>query len=249
MRKGLLTVSLLSLLVYAACGGNKDPFGDIPAGGGGGPAVPLTATVKGKIAFEGAAPTPKKLSTSSDPNCKNPNLVSEEVVVSDGGLENVIIYVSGGDITGKSFPAATEQKTLDQQGCHYIPHALTLQVGQPLKIVNSDDTAHNVHAWAMINMPFNESQSSKGVETIKKFDKEEITFPVRCDVHNWMNAFVGVFNHPLHTVSGKGGAFEMKLPAGTYEVTAIHETLGKQTGMVTVAENGSADLNLTFKPK
>ncbi|HET9217044.1 MAG TPA: hypothetical protein VFR18_08700 [Terriglobia bacterium] len=251
MRKGLVTISLLSLLGFAACGGNKDPF-DIPAGGaggGGGPVANLTATVKGKIAFEGTAPTPKKLSTSSDPNCKNPNLVSEEVVVSDGGLENVIVYVSGGDLAGKSFPAATELKTLDQQGCHYIPHALTLQVGQPLKILNSDETAHNVHAWAMVNMPFNESQSSKGVETIKKFDKEEVMFPVRCDVHNWMNAFVGVFNHPLHTVSGKGGAFEMKLPAGTYEVTAIHETLGKQTGTVTVADNGSADLNFTFKPK
>jgi hypothetical protein len=101
----------------------------------------------------------------------------------------------------------------------------------------------------MVNMPFNESQSSKGVETTKKFDKEEIIFPVRCDVHNWMNAYIGVFNHPLHSVSGKGGAFELKLPAGTYEVTAIHETLGQQKGMVTVAENGSADLNLTFKPK
>ena len=41
----------------------------------------------------------------------------------------------------------------------------------------------------------------------------------------------------------------MKLPAGTYEVTAEHETLGKQEMMVTVAENGSADLNFTFKPQ
>jgi plastocyanin len=234
----------------AACGGNKENPFDIPAGGaGGGPVTPITATVKGKIAFEGTPPTPKKLSTASDPNCKNTSLVSEEIVVSDGGLENVILYVSGGDLAGKSFAPATQEKLLDQQGCHYIPHALTLQVGQPLKIHNSDETAHNVHAWAMVNMPFNESQSSKGVETTKKFDKEEIIFPVRCDVHNWMNAYIGVFNHPLHTVSGKGGAFELKLPAGTYEVTAIHETLGQQKGMVTVAENGSADLNLTFKPK
>jgi plastocyanin len=61
-------------------------------------------------------------------------------------------------------------------------------VGQPLKIVNSDETAHNIHAWAEVNKPFNESQSSKGVETTKTFDKEEVLLPVRCDVHNWMNA-------------------------------------------------------------
>lgn len=251
MRKTLLALSLLSLLAYTACGEPADPF-KIDGGGGGaatGPSVPLTATVKGKIAFDGAAPAPKKLSTTSDPRCMNPGLVDESMVVSDGGLENVILYVSGGDLAGKSFGPATEKKVLNQEGCHYIPHALTLQVGQPLEIVNSDDTAHNVHAWAEVNPSFNESQSGKGVKSEKKFAKEEIMFPVKCDVHNWMNAYIGVFNHPLHTVSGKGGAFELKLPAGTYEVTAMHEKLGKQTAMVTVADNGSADLNFTFKSK
>jgi hypothetical protein len=58
-----------------------------------------------------------------------------------------------------------------------------------------------------------------------------------------------VFAHPLHTVSKQGGAYEMKLPAGTYEITAEHEKLGKQTMMVTVADNGSAELNFTFKGK
>lgn len=250
MRKTLLALSLLSLLA-SACGEPADPF-KIDGGGGGvatGPSVPLTATVKGKIAFDGTPPTPRKLPTTSDPNCKNTGLVDEAIVVSDGGLENVILYVSGGDLAGKSFGPATEQKVLDQQGCHYVPHALTLQVGQELKIQNSDETAHNVHAWAEVNPAFNESQPAKGVFSIKKFAKEEIMFPVKCDVHNWMNAYIGVFNHPLHTVSGKGGAFELKLPAGSYEVTAMHEKLGKQTAMVTVADNGSADLNFTFKSK
>src|SRR5688572_1870426 len=249
MRKTLLALSLLSLLAYTACGGGDDPFKIDGGGGGTGPATPLTATVKGKIAFDGTAPKPKPLPTTADPNCKNTTLVSEEVVVSDGGLENVILYVSGGDLAGKTWAPPTQQKVLDQQGCHYIPHALTLQVGQELKVVNSDDTAHNVHAWPEINQGFNESQTGKGVESVKKFDKEEIMFPVRCDVHNWMQAYIGVFNHPMHTTSGKGGAFELKLPAGTYEVTAIHESLGKQSAMVTVADNGSADLNFTFKPK
>jgi plastocyanin len=175
--------------------------------------------------------------------------VAEDTVVSDGGLENVILYVSGGDIQGKSFPTPKEAKTLDQHGCHYVPHALTLQVGQPLKIVNSDETAHNIHAWATVNAPFNESQSSKGVETIKMFDKEEMLLPVKCDVHNWMNAYIGVFKHPFHTVSGKGGAYELKLTAGTYEITAEHEKLGTQTAMITVAADGSVDQNFTFKAK
>jgi plastocyanin len=247
MRKILVTLSMLSLLSLGACGGGKDPFEDDgTAPGGGGPTVPLNATVKGKIVFEGTAPAPRNITTTSDPGCKGAKFVSEDVVVSDGGLENVMLFVSKGH-EGKSFTPKTETVTLDQMGCHYIPHALTLQVNQPLKIVNSDETAHNVHAWAMVNAGFNESQPTKGGETVKTFTKEEILFPVKCDVHNWMLAYIGVFNHPLHTVSKTGGAYELKLPAGTYEITAQHEKYGKQTSMVTVAENGSADLNFTFK--
>jgi hypothetical protein len=249
MRKTLYKIGLVGVLAVTACGGGStDPFDDpnFKGGDSGGSGPALTATLKGKIAFEGTAPTPKKIQTSADPGCMNPGLVSEETVVSDGGLENVIIYVSGG-LEGMSFSTPREVVTLDQHGCQYVPHAITLMTGQELLIRNSDETAHNVHAWAEVNPPFNESQASKGLETRKKFDKEEIMLPIRCDVHNWMNAFVGVFKHPLSTVSKTGGAFEMKLPAGSYEITAIHEKLGKQSQKVDVAENGTVELNFTFK--
>ena len=248
MRNVFSVIALIALLALSTCGPKEDQFGGGASSGGGGNAPALTATLKGKVSFEGTPPVMKKISTSSDPGCKNDNLASEEIVVSDGGLEHVILYVSGG-LEGKKFPASKTPVVLDQMGCHYIPHALTIQTGQPLEITNSDDTAHNIHAWAEVNKTFNESQPSKGSKTTKTFDKEEVLLPVRCDVHAWMNAFIGVFSHPLHTVSKQGGAYEMKLPAGTYEITAEHETLGKQTQMVTVMDNGTADLNFTFKGK
>lgn len=246
MSKLLLVLGTISLLAFASCGKSEDPFGGDSAGGAATGAPALTATVKGKIAFEGTPPEQKTINTSSDPGCKGSSVPVETFVISDGGLENVIVYVSKG-LEGKKFPTPKEQKVLDQMGCHYIPHAMTIQTGQELKIVNSDMTAHNVHAWAEVNTSFNESQASKGVETIKKFDKEEVLLPVRCDVHNWMNAFIGVFTNPSNAVSGKGGAYEFKVPAGEYEITAIHEKLGKQSQMVTVMDNGTADVNFTFK--
>ena len=48
-------------------------------------------------------------------------------------------------------------------------------------------------------------------------------------------------------VSKEGGKYELKLPAGNYEIVAWHEKYGQQSGMVTVADNGKAELNLTFK--
>ena len=71
--------------------------------------------------------------------------------------------------------------------------------------------------------------------------------PIRCDVHKWMGSFVGVFHHPFHTVSKEGGSYELKLPAGKYEITAWHEKLGKQTQMIEVADGASVDLNFSFK--
>jgi hypothetical protein len=61
-----------------------------------------------------------------------------------------------------------------------------------------------------------------------------------------MGAFVGVFDNPFNTVSKSGGAFELKLPPGNYEITAWHEKLGKKTMMVEVKDNDKKDLNFSF---
>ena len=80
-----------------------------------------------------------------------------------------------------------------------------------------------------------------------KFGNPEVPLPIRCDVHKWMGAFVGVFDHPFHTVSKAGGSFELpKLPPGTYEITAWHEKFGKKTMMVTVADNDKKEVNFSF---
>ena len=254
MQKISLFVGSILLLTLTSCGGgNTQPeFPDLGGtpGAGGAPAAVVNAnsTVKGKITFEGTPPAPAKIQMSADPYCQqnNKDAVTEEVIVSDGGLKNVILYISSG-LTETNFPTPTDTKLIDQKGCQYTPHVFTMQAGQPLKVKNSDATLHNIHAYAEKNAAFNIGQAVQNMQNDVKLDQEEIPVPFRCDVHKWMGAFVGVFHHPFHTVSGDGGAFELKVPAGNYEVTAWHEKYGKQTGMVQVADNGSAELNFTFK--
>jgi hypothetical protein len=81
-----------------------------------------------------------------------------------------------------------------------------------------------------------------------KFGTAEVPLPIRCDVHKWMGAFTGVFDHPFHTVSKAGGAFELKLPPGTYEITAWHEKFGKKTMMVMVGDNDKKEINFSYTP-
>jgi len=66
-------------------------------------------------------------------------------------------------------------------------------------------------------------------------------------VHGWMHASIGVVEHPFFATSGEDGSFTIKgLPAGKYELEAVHEKLGTKTVSVTVPEGGEAKAELTF---
>ena len=80
----------------------------------------------------------------------------------------------------------------------------------------------------------------------KKFEKPE-TFKVKCEVHPWMSAYIGVFNNPYFTVTGDDGSFALKsLPPGEYTIEAWHERYGTQTAKVRVERTGSTATDFTF---
>jgi len=187
---------------------------------------------------------------SSDPLCmKEGGAATSEVVLvgAGGGLQNAFLYVKDG-LGSQSYPAPKTPVVIDQKGCRYLPHVAGVQVGQPVDIINSDPTLHNIHAIAKENKEFNFGQPTKGMKTTRVFDKPEITVPLRCDVHGWMNAYIGVVAHPFFAVSAADGTFTIKgLPAGSYTLEAWHERLGTQTLKVTVDAKAGGTANFTFK--
>ena len=214
------------------------------------PVDPATAgSITGVVKFEGAAPAPQTITMDSDPYCeKQPKNTTESVVVSsDAGLQNVFVYVKDG-LGDRVFPVPATPVVLDQKGCRYAPHVLGIQVGQTLEIVSSDNTLHNVHAVPQQNREFNEAHQLAGIKHTHVFSTKEVMVPFKCDVHKWMNAYLGVLDHPFYAVTSSGGRFELKgLPPGTYTVEAWHEKLGTQTQMVTIGEKQTSDISFTFK--
>jgi hypothetical protein len=122
--------------------------------------------------------------------------------------------------------------------------------GQPLKIRNNDATNHNINAQPERNKGFNFSQPTKGKEDVVTFDKQEVMIKVRCDIHDWMNAYVGVVSHPYFAVTGSDGTIELKnLPPGSFTIEAWHEVCGAQTREIKLADKGSETIEFTFEDK
>ena len=256
----ILTIALSLLALASACSKSAEgPADNAPTTGG----TAYTPTgkegsVSGAIAYTGTPPAPKKIDTSADPACgsKNPNLATEDNVVTDGKLANVFVYIKDGTtadgkkITEFTFPTPTTSITLDQNGCHYRPHVLGAMVNQEIQITNSDPTTHNIHFTPKNNPDWNQSQPNGAPPLMHKLTRSEVLVPVKCNQHPWMKAYVGVLKHPFYAVSAENGSYTIKgVPPGTYTVVAWHEggAAGTEKTMsVTVPASGSATADFAF---
>ncbi|HVR99081.1 MAG TPA: carboxypeptidase regulatory-like domain-containing protein [Thermoanaerobaculia bacterium] len=248
-RNKFLILALCVLPVLAGCGGAKEETSETPAAA----AAPAANAggISGTISYAGPD-TDAPIAMNADPVCASLHTTpvdTNEIAVKDGKLANVFVYVKSG-LEGQTFPAPTEKVELDQQGCMYTPRVQGIQVGQTLAIKNTDATLHNVHALPTANTEFNQAQP-QGIPPIEKtFDKPEVLVHVKCDVHPWMAAYLGVVSNPFYAVSGEDGSFSIKdLPPGKYTLEAVHEKLGTQTQEVTVGPSQTATVTFDFKPK
>jgi len=240
----------------AACGGGGQES-SAPAATTAKPAAgaskidPSTAgDIKGTVTLTGTAPKNEPIRMNADPICikqtNGPQSQETYTVSGDGKLANVFVYVKDG-LGNYYFDAPTEAVTLNQKACHYEPHVFGIRVGQTIEIINSDPTLHNIHAMPKANPEFNNGQPIQGMKMNHTFKAKEVMVPFKCDVHGWMNAYVGVLDHPFFAVSKEDGSFEIKgLPAGTYTIEAWHEKLGATTQSVTIGAKESKDVSFTF---
>jgi plastocyanin len=208
--------------------------------------------IVGKVSFEGKAPKRTRLQMGADAACmkqhKDPAYSEDVIVNKNGTLKDVLIYLKDG-LSGKKYDPPKDTVVFAQKGCMYSPHIIGIQVGQEFEVINDDPTLHNVHSLSKLNPQFNIGQPKQGMKYTTKFVKPEI-FKVKCEVHSWMHAYIGVFDHPFFGVTGDDGSFNLKnLPAGTYTIEAWHEKYGTQTAQVTVGATGKKTVDFKFAGK
>jgi hypothetical protein len=213
---------------------------------------PLTAgSISGRIRYIGKRPLPKKIDMSGDPACveaHHGNALDESLVVSSKGrLANAFVYVKSG-LEGKTFATPATPLAIDQNECWFKPRVLGIQTNQALRITNSDPVTHSIHPMAQINREWNHSQGAGDPPLARKFARPEVMIHVKCNIHGWMQAYIGVVDNPYFAVSGEGGSYHIgNLPPGTYTVAIWQEKLGTLEQQVTVAPRSNTQADVTFK--
>jgi plastocyanin len=208
-----------------------------------------TGTIKGHVRLNGELPGNPVIRMGKDPMCAKLNrgqqIVQETVMAAkDGSLADVFVRLQG---TFPATPVPSTPVVLDQRNCVYRPRVVGMRVGQTLQIKNSDNFLHNVHSLSKGADNFNIAQPVAGLVYSYKPKAEEVMLPIKCEVHSWMNAFVGIVNNPYFAVTPASGNFEIdKVPAGTYTIQAWQEHYGFVSKTVTVKPGAITTIDLTY---
>jgi len=184
-----------------------------------------------------------------DPMCSKMNagkrVIQQYFVATiDGSLANVFVRLKG---NVPQTPIPSQPVVIDQQACVYTPRVVGARVGQTVQVKNSDMLLHNVDASSGKNNGFNVAQPRAGLVYEFKPKNEEIMLHLKCDVHNWMNAYVGIVTNPYFAVSNTMGTFEIgRVPPGTYMLEAWHERFGLVSKPVTVKAGAVASVDFDY---
>ena len=193
--------------------------------------------VEGVVKLTGTPPPNLPIRMGADPNCLKINggkrIIQETVTKAfDGGLADVFVHVKG-SISGSG--GNTQPAVIDQQGCLYHPRVLGARAGQPIQIKNSDPTLHNIKSHSTKGNELNIGQAQAGMIFNFTPKTEEIMLHFQCEVHSWMNGFIGVLSHSYYAVTDNAGNFRITgVPAGKQTIQVWHEIYGPLTQTVDV---------------
>lgn len=188
-----------------------------------------TATLRVKVVVDGKPPALPKIDGSRDAFCAPLQLVSDRLVVGQGGeLKNFALILDAkrtkADLP-KEFEVPKVKLDLDNKNCMFEPHVLVVQAGQTITVLNSDQTGHNANFSFFNNDQVNVLVPIAGKKDVTVKKDERTPIPVECNIHPWMKAYVIVTEHPFVGVSNEDGVLEIKgLPAGEVTLKAWHES-------------------------
>ncbi len=212
----------------------------------------VAADITGTVTLKGTPPPEVKITDlMENPDCgplhKTVPTTHFYVVGPQGQLADVVVFIK--NLSGQSTGASAPPLVIDQKGCEFIPYVSAVQTGQKVIVRNSDPVEHNVHdtPTAKGNREMNRAMLPGSPDLTFVFNAPEPFLRFKCDVHNWMFAYVSVFDHPYFAVTGPDGRFTIAhVPPGKYVLEAHHRKVGVLTQEVEVTDNQNATADFQF---
>ncbi len=197
-------------------------------------------SLKGSVRIKGEIPKPRRIRMDIEKHCsaavKGQEIDNDDIVADPkGNVKWAFVYVKTG-LEGKKFEVPKTPVVIQQQTCRYNPHVVGLMVGQDLTMRSGDPVIHIPHVNPKNSKEWGFSQAKLGEERSKQFPVAEVMVRLICDVHPWMQAWIGVLEHPYYAVTDAAGKFEIKgLPPGKYTIEAWHEHFMPVTQEIEIA--------------
>jgi plastocyanin len=155
-------------------------------------------------------------------------------------LTNAVIYLEP-PASAKPKLAGPTNTAIDMQNRQFLPHVRVVTAGSKVAFPNKDPWKHNVFSKATQG-PFDTDQYGAG-KTKDNVFKQAGIYPIYCNIHPRMTAYVVAMATPYYVQPGADGRFTVgKVPPGTYTLHVWHERATPQKIEVTVSATGLAGL-------
>jgi plastocyanin len=154
-------------------------------------------------------------------------------------MSNVVVYLEPvGGVKTKISPTNT---SIALQARQFAPRVRVVTEGSKIEFPNQDPFTHNVFSKAPQGA-FDTESFGKGKTRDNTFRSAGI-YPVYCNVHPRMTAFVIAVKTPYFTQAANDGQFTVdKVPAGKYIIHVWHDRAGERTAELLVPGTGLAGL-------
>jgi plastocyanin len=209
--------------------------------------VPNAGVIKGTVTYTGTKQSPTLNITKDTTVCTHGGQPDGSLEAKDGKLKNAVVAITDPIAQGKKWEF--EKVVVDNKECAFVPRIQIGRAGGKVEATNSDQLLHNVNlqnkeakkTLANVALPAPGMKQSKDL-------KDAGLVEVKCDVHEWMHAWIYVSPHPYAAITKEDGTFELTdVPAGEYNAKVWHETLGEATAKVKVDPGGTATLDHAFQ--
>jgi plastocyanin len=140
----------------------------------------------------------------------------------------------------KAGPAA-----IAMNGRAFVPHVRVIMPGMKVEFPNQDPFSHNIFSTAT-GAAFDLGLYGAGKSKDATF-KRAGAFPIYCNIHPRMTAFVVVAPTPWYAQAGNDGRWTIEgVPAGQYTLHVWHERATEVKQPITVVATGLSDVSTTL---